>query len=99
MRGQGGHVPIPTQEELKFAITEEHEIVACSGIRYGQETALNIAFHNGDKSVVLLNEYAALCLFDALKALFPGIVTPNASPAKVRKTEHGIEVQCGHTLE
>lgn len=95
-RGQGDRVPIPTTADLSEAISLDREIVACSGKRFGPLIALTVAFHNADKSTVCLNEYAALCLLGALKALFPGIESSPASPARVRGTEGDVEVQCGH---
>jgi hypothetical protein len=94
--GQGGRLPIPTEAELAEAISLDREVVACSGKRFGSLIAVTVAFHNGDISTVSLDEHAALCLFAALKALFPAIESASASPARIRETESGVEVQCGH---
>lgn len=95
-RGHGGRLPVPTVAELSNAAAEGREIVACSGLRHGPLRALRIGCHNNDIATVALNEHAALCLFAALKALFPNIESAPASPAKVRPTENGTEVECGH---
>jgi hypothetical protein len=57
---------------------------------------MKLACRNGDIATVVLDEYAALCLSEALKALFPGIESPPASPLIRRETETGVEVQAGH---
>jgi hypothetical protein len=51
----------------------------------------------GGEATIFLNELGALHLFEAVKALFPNIASPPASPAIIGKTPEGdIQVQVGH---
>ncbi len=95
-RGQGERLPVPTPDEYASASAEGREIAACSGLKSGPLSVMKLACHNGDTATVCVDEYAALCLSEALKAFFPTLATAPASPAKVDRTEAGIEVQAGH---
>lgn len=70
-RGQGERVPIPTDEDLRGAISLDRVIVACSGKRYGPLIVLTVALHNGDISTVALDVAGGFRLLRALKALIP----------------------------
>jgi hypothetical protein len=92
-RGQGGRVPLPTEQQFKEAHALDRAIDACSGVSFGPLIAMNIAFRNSDISTVYLDRVGALHIVDALKILFPGIEAPPASSA-IRLPEGGV--QAGH---
>ena len=94
--GQGGRVPIPTQEEIDEAHALNREIVAVSAVSNGPMNYMKFAFHNGDTSTVWLGTNGAFCLLEALKTLFPRHEERPASPVVGRKTETGLEIQSGH---
>lgn len=95
-RGQGGRLPIPTQEEFKRVVVGESEIVACSGRRKGPLGALCMALNRGHTATVCVDELSAVILVATLKAMFPGCDKPVASLAIVTQIENGIGVQAGH---
>jgi hypothetical protein len=95
--GQGGHLPIPTLEDLKSAIAEEREMVACSALKHGPLAAVTLALDSGATATVCLDELGAHYLSEALKHLFPAVAsTPPASPVKVAKTDDGFGIQVGY---
>jgi hypothetical protein len=91
---QGDRVPLPTNDEMLFAMQERHEIAACSGAGSWPMIGMNIFFRNGDNSIVLVDELGAGFLLATLKALFPKLADIPA--ARVRETECGSGVQEGH---
>jgi hypothetical protein len=95
-RGHGERLAVPTLQDLNEVSAAGHEVVACSALRYGPLSVVSIACHSGDVATVCLDEYAALCLFEVLKVLFPAIAAAPASPVKVQKTESGMGLQAGH---
>jgi hypothetical protein len=96
-RGQGERVPIPTIEDLEHAIMGEMEMAACSGLRHGPLAVMTLALNSTATATVCVDELSALHMCEALKALFPNIATPVASPAKVTRLDNGdVAVQVGH---
>jgi hypothetical protein len=93
-RGRGGRVPLPTRAEMREAVEQDREVVACSGVKDGPQIFLKVAFHNGDISTVYLGPTGSLRLLMALKALVPD--GPIISASQTTKTETGFTVQEGH---
>jgi hypothetical protein len=58
---------------------------------------MTLALNSTATATVCFDELGALHLFEALKALFPSIASPMASPARVTKMDNGdVAVQVGH---
>jgi hypothetical protein len=93
-QGQGGRVPIPTEEDLKSAMLKERVIDACSGAKFGPLIALNIAFRTGDIATVCFDGPGAFHLLRALKSLVPD--TSHTGVALVHEGPSGPQVQEGH---
>jgi hypothetical protein len=96
-RGQGGRVQVPTVAQITEAMQNDMEMAACAGLRHGPLAALTISLSGGGEATIFLDELGALHLFEALKALFPSIASPLASPAIISRTPEGdTQVQVGH---
>jgi hypothetical protein len=95
--GQGGRVPIPTNEEIVEAEELHREIVAVSAIQYGPLNYMKFAFRNGVTSTASLGADGALSLLQALTALFPDHLERSEVNATQRMTASGrLEIQSGH---
>ena len=88
-------LPVPTLQDLKETAAAGHEVVACSALRSGPRAIVSIACRSGENATVCVDQHAALCLFEMLKALFPPIASSPVSPVKLQRTEGGIGLQAG----
>ncbi len=71
IRGKGQRLPVPTEAQYREQLSEGHEVVACSGTRFEQQSALSIACHNGDIATLVVDEHVAGYLVGVLRYLFP----------------------------
>lgn len=98
--GQGGRVPIPTNEEIAEAEELHREIVAVSAIQYGPLNYMKFAFRNGATSTASLGADGALSLLEALTSLFPDRPEGPEVNATKRMTASGrLEIQSGHVSD
>jgi hypothetical protein len=70
IRGKGQLLPIPTEAQYREQLSAEREVVACSGSRFEQQSALNIACHNGDIAILVVDAHAAGYLAGVIRYLF-----------------------------
>lgn len=93
---QRRRLKVPTLAEMTKAETEEREIVACSGKRYGPLIYLKLACRNGDIGTVTLSTVGKGLLVTALTALLsPEELSQPGFLAEVQRTDNGCEVQAG----
>jgi hypothetical protein len=89
--GATTRVPLPTRDALIEAMELGREIIACSGAGSAPLIGMNIAFRNGDTSIVLVDALAARHLLAALKAMFPSCAEIPASRGIGGDVANGVQ--------